>query len=177
MDIIKFDTNIMAADWSSATNRLAVLANNEKKIREKWEETSMLANVTIFDIQQDKNALISTKLGRSKDHICCMVKWAHNGHLFVVGDTKNRNPANQGKFFIYLIRTVITKVEIQNQGKKKGKKGKTQFQEKKDFVIDSVEDIDIPKADTLLWDPTARYFATTRLPKGGKYLYIKHHTI
>lgn len=167
MDIIKVESNVMRAEWVSSTNRLAIVANNEKKIKEKWEDAAQIAHVDVYDVNHDKGALISTKLGRSRDHIINTVIWADNGHMFIAADMKNRNASSQGKFYIYSVRTVITKQEKEGQQAKKGKKkGKPVFEEKREYVIDSVEDINNPRADSLVWDPTYRYFITAKLPKG-----------
>lgn len=166
MDIIKVDTNIMCVEWTSATSRLAILTNKEKKIREKWEEFAQPAFATIYDVKQDKGALISTPLGKTKDQISNNVKWAQNGHLFIVSDIKNTNSDSQGNFFVYYVRTVISKVEIAAQGKNKKKKGKPQFEEKREYLIESVNEIEDPRCDALVWDPTGRYFVTSKLPKG-----------
>lgn len=168
-DIIKVPTNIMCVEWSSATNRLAILTNREKKIREGWAELAQLGSVHIFDVREENNALVCKNIGKSKEHICNTVRWSGTGNIFIVADVKNPNPAYQGKYFIYYIRTIITKVEKPGQGKKK-KKGKTAFEEKREIVIDSVNEIEDDKSDVLKWDPTSRYFVTGRFPKGGKCL-------
>lgn len=148
-DIIKVNTNVLSVEWTSATNRLAILANNEKKIKSMWEDKSQIASVTIYDIQQEKHSLISTYLGKSREHITNNVKWSHNGDIFVMSDIRNPNPSYQGKFYVYIVRKVVTKIETSNQakGKKNKKKGKTVVEEKIDFVIDLVNEVDHPKDD------------------------------
>jgi translation initiation factor 3 subunit B len=167
-DIIKVNTNILSVEWTSATNRLAILANNSKKIKEKWEDKSQIASVTVYDIQQEKHSLISTLLGQSKEHITNNVKWANNGDIFVMSDIRNPNPVYQGKFYVYYVRKLVTRIETNNpsKGKKNKKKGKTAIEEKIGFVVDSVNEVDHPKDDWIEWDPTSRFFVTTRLPKG-----------
>jgi len=164
-DIIKVDTSIMSVEWTSVTNRLAILANNQKKIREKWEENAQVSKVAIYDIVQDKHTLISTRIGSSKEHISNNVKWSENGNIFVASDIKNSTPTQQGKFYVYYVRTVVSRVEVNNQGKKK-KKGKPTFEEKREYVVDSVNDVDHPRDEWIKWDPTSRFFVTGKLPKG-----------
>jgi translation initiation factor 3 subunit B len=168
LEIIKVPTNIMAVKWTSTTDRLALLANKEKKIKENWEEFSQTSSVTIYDIKQDKGILKSVFVGRSKESFANDVHWSENGNIFIACDTSHRNSAYQGKFFLYYVRTIIKREEVAATGKKKKGKGDTKMVERREYVIDSVDDIDDPKCDRLDWDPTCRFFTVSKLPLNGK---------
>lgn len=171
LEIIKIPTNILSVKWTSATDRLAVLANKEKKIKENWEEFSQISSVTIYDIKQDKGILKSVFVGRSKETMANDVHWSENGNIFIACDTNHRNQAYQGKFFLYYVRTIIKKEEVAAVAakgkKKKGKEG-TKTLEKREYVVDSVDDIEDLRCDKLEWDGTCRFFTTSKLPKDGK---------
>jgi translation initiation factor 3 subunit B len=169
MAMIPVYSNIMSVEWTSATDRLAILHNKEKKITEKWAPHSMVSLVTLFDVKEENSMLKAVKIGTTKDHICNEVIWAQNGNIFICSDTKNSNPVYQGKFYVYYVRTVITKEEVKTEGRKgKGKKKQpAKVKEKREYVIDSVDEIDEPKSDQLVWDPTSRFFTICKLPSSG----------
>uniref|UniRef100_A0A7S3J327 Eukaryotic translation initiation factor 3 subunit B n=1 Tax=Euplotes harpa TaxID=151035 RepID=A0A7S3J327_9SPIT len=176
MDIIKVDTNILSVDWNSTTNRLAVLSNRDKMIEESWVKKSSIASVTIYDIKENQGALSSSRIGKSEEHISSKVEWASNGTIFIISDVANANASYQGKFYVYNIRLIVNRVEkaASNQGSKK-KKGKPTFEETKELVIELVNEVENPRADTLKWDPTNRFFITGKFNKGSLMTVVSYN--
>lgn len=168
MDIIKVEGNILSSDWNSLTNRLAVLSCKDKKVNEKWEETAMNAIASIYEIKEEKGTLTSALIGSTKEQIANKVEWSRNGNIFIVSDVKNTNVSNQGKYYIFYIRTVVSKVEAAEETKGGKKKGKPKFEEVKETIIESINEIEYPKSDTLKWDPTGRYFIIGKFLKGNE---------
>ncbi|CAI2387208.1 unnamed protein product [Moneuplotes crassus] len=167
-EMISINTNILNVSWTSATDRIAILANREKKIQEKWADKSQIASTIVFEVKQRDGVLKSERLGTTKEHITNDIEWAENGNIFIASDIKNANPSYQGKFYVYYIRNVVTKEEVKAKGGKgkkgKGKAGKTKFVDKTELVIDLVDEIEDLKADTINWDPTGRFFSTSYIP-------------
>lgn len=171
IEMINSDYNILSAKWVSNTKRLALLIDRSVKIDEKWKEVSTNSICCIYDIVEEKGSLKSKFIGQTKEHISNIVDWAKNGNIFIVADTKNRNPAYQGVFNIYYIRTMITKIEKPSNVKEEGGKGKAkkkakpQFEEVREYLIDLLTTIEDSHAETISWDPTSRFFITGKLQK------------
>jgi len=117
VDMIKVNTNILDVEWVSLTNRLAILANREKKIKPEWSKYSQLSSVIIYEVKQSNGALVAKMLGKTKEHVCNVVKWAKNGVIFVACDIKHSNPSYQGKFYVYNVRNSVTREEVKSKGK------------------------------------------------------------
>ena len=167
MEIIQIEDNILSVDWNSLNNRLIVLSFKDKKINPEWENISKSATAIVYDIKEDKGTLTAAKLGSSGAHISNKVEWSKNGNIFIISDIKNTNPANQGKYYIYYIRNVSSKVESIEETKGGKKKGKAKTEEVKNTLIESINEIEYPKSDMLKWDPTGRYFIIGKFLRGN----------
>ena len=147
-----------------------LLIDRSKKIQDKWPEKSALAVACLYDISEENGSLHAKFIGNTKEHISNRVEWAKNGNIFIWADTNHKNPAYQGIFHIYYIRTIITKTEKpsteKETGSKKGKgkkKAKVVFEETKSYIIDLLTTIEDARSDTISWDPTGRFFITGKL--------------